>query len=156
MISAIKLFTFAQVNKNKDKYISMLPIEDQVSILVHISKADKFVDEAESKMIHRIGKAGGLSQQEVENIIDNPKKIANLRNLPSDEKFNYLYNTIQLMKVDKRVHQKEIAFCEVLAMNLGYKPGVVGELSQYIFSDPNTVTNLDFLKNLADQHIISY
>jgi len=76
--------------------------------------------------------------------------------LPSDEKFNYIYNTIQLMKVDKRIHQKEIAFCENLAMKLGYKPGVVGELSQYIYSDPDTVTNLNFLKDIADQNLISY
>ncbi len=133
----------------------MLPIEDQVSLLVHLSKADKYVAEAESDMIHRIGKAGGLDYEAVENIIDNPKKLPELRNLPGDEKFNYLYNTIQLMKVDKKVHQNEIAYCEKLALKLGFKPGVVGELSQYIYSDPNTVTNIDFLKKIADQNLLS-
>jgi len=132
----------------------MLPIEEQISLLVQISKADQFVAEAESEMIHRIGKTAGLTKEEVENIIDNPKKVSNLSSLPSDEKFNYIFNTIQLMKVDKRIHQKEIAFCENLAMKLGYKPGVVGELSQYIFSDPNTVTDLNYLKKIADAQLI--
>lgn len=133
----------------------MLPIEEQVSLLVHLSKADKYVAEEESEMIHRIGKAGGLDYEEVENIIDNPKKLPELSNLPSDEKFIYLFNTIQLMKVDKKVHQNEISFCEKLALKLGFKPGVVGELSQYIYSDPNTVTNIDFLKKIANQNLLS-
>lgn len=132
----------------------MLPIEDQVSLLVHLSKADKYVAAAESEMIHQIGKAGGLSYEQVENIIDNPKKLPQLSNLPSDEKFNYLFNTIQLMKVDKKVHQNEISFCEKLALKLGFKPGVVGELSQYIYSDPDIVTNRDFLKKIADQNLL--
>ncbi|MEL7222519.1 MAG: hypothetical protein AAGJ93_14450, partial [Bacteroidota bacterium] len=65
----------------------MLPIEDQVSLLVRLSKADNYVAPAESEMIHLIGKAGGLTAEEIENIIDNPKQLPDLRHLPSDEKF---------------------------------------------------------------------
>ena len=132
----------------------MLPLEDQLSLLVHLSKADHFVAEQESKMIHVIGKRGGLTVEEVENIIDHPKPVPNLRNLPSDEKFNYLFNTIQLMKVDGKVHQSEIAFCEKIAIKLGYKPGVIADLSAYIYSDPDIVTNIKFLRSVSEQHVI--
>lgn len=130
----------------------MLPIEDQVSLLVHLSKADNFVAPSESEMIHLIGKRGGLTVEQIENIIDNPKKLPDLRHLPSDEKFNYLYNTIQLMKIDRKVYQSEIVFCEKIAMQLGFKPSVVADLSQYIYSDPNTVTDLNLLRQIADQN----
>ena len=134
----------------------MLPIEDQISLLVQLSKADHFVAEQESKMIHVVGKRGGLTEEEVENIIDHPKPIGELRTLPSDEKFNYLFNTIQLMKVDGKVHSSEITFCEKVAIKLGFKPGVVADLSAYIYSDPDVVTNVKFLRSIADQHMIPY
>ena len=132
----------------------MLPIEDQISLLVHLSKADHFVAEQESQMLHKVGERGGLTPEQVENIIDHPKPVPNLRDLPSDEKFNYLFNTIQLMKVDGKVHSSEITFCEKVAIKLGFKPGVVADLSAYIYSDPDIVTNIKFLKSIADQHVI--
>lgn len=132
----------------------MLPIEEQLSILVHLSMADKFMAEEESGLIHKIGERSGLSPDEVEVIIDNPKPIPRLKDLPSDEKFEYLYNVIQLMKVDGKIHQSEISFCEKLAVALGYKPGVVAELSAYIYSDPNINTKQSYLRSIADQHMM--
>ena len=132
----------------------MLPIEDQISLLVHLSKADNHVAKAESDMIHHIGKAGGLTSEQVENIIDNPLKLPELRHLPSDERFNYLINTIQLMKIDRKVYQSEIVFCEKVAMRLGFKPAVVAHLSQYIYSDPNTTSDPKLLREIAEQNLL--
>jgi len=132
----------------------MLPLEEQISILVHLSKADDYVAESESALIHSIGKSGGLKKDEVELIMDNPKPIPNVKNLPSDEKFDYLFNVIQLMKIDGKIHQKEISFCEKLAIALGYKPGVVADLSAYIYSDPSIQTKRSYLRSIADAHLI--
>lgn len=132
----------------------MLPVEEQISILVHLSMADNFLAEQESNLIHNIGERNGLSKDDVELIIDNPKPIPNLKNLPPDEKFDYLFNVIQLMKIDGKIHQKEISFCERLAIALGYKPGVVADLSAYIYSDPSIQTKKSFLRSIADQHLV--
>ena len=132
----------------------MLSSEEQISILVHLSKVDNFVAREESGLIHDVGTRIGLSSDEIENIIDNPLPIPDLLDLPPDEKFEYLFNVIQLMKVDKKIYQKEIEFCEKLALRLGYKPGVVADLSAYIYSDPDIKTKRSFLRSVADQHII--
>lgn len=132
----------------------MLPYEEQLSILVHLSMADNFVAEEESQLIHNIGERNGLTTEQIELIIDNPKPIPNLRNLPPDEKFDYLHNVIQLMKVDGKIYQSEIQFCERLALALGYKPGVVADLSAYIYSDPAISTKRSYLRSIADQHLI--
>lgn len=132
----------------------MLPIEEQLSILVHLSKADNYVAKEESDLIHHIGESNGLSYDQVENVIDNPKPIGSLDNLPDDEKFEYLFNVIQLMKVDKKIFQKEIEFCERIAIKLGYKPGVIADMSAYIYSDPNIMTKREYLRSIADQHVI--
>ncbi len=132
----------------------MLPVEEQISLLVHLSKADKFVAAEESELIHKIGKRQGLTVDQVENIIDNPRPLQTLKDLPPDEKFNYLFNIIQLMKIDGKIYQTEIEFCERVAVKLGYKPGVIADLSAYIYSDPNINTSRAYLRSIADQHLI--
>ncbi len=132
----------------------MLPVEEQLSILVHLSMADKFFAKQESKLIHHIGARNGLTHEQVELIMDNPKPIPNLKGLPTDEKFEYLYNVIQLMKVDGKIHQSEIEFCERMALALGYKRGVVKDLSAYIYSDPTITTDSNYLRSKAEKHLV--
>lgn len=132
----------------------MLPIDDQLSILVHLSLADHYMAEEEIQMIQKIGKASGLSDEHIETIVDNPKPVPRVKNLPTDEKFEYLFNVIQLMKVDGKIHQNEIMFCEKLAVALGYKPNVVAKLSAYIYKDPGVSTNSLFLRELAEKFLI--
>jgi hypothetical protein len=132
----------------------MVPVEEQISLLVHLSKVDNHVAKEESELIHAIGLRNGLTVDQIETIIDNPLSIGRLSNLLPDEKFEYLFNIIQLMKIDKKVFQKEIDYCEKIAMNLGYKPGVIGELSAFIYSDPTIMTKRSFLRSLADQYLI--
>ena len=132
----------------------MLQIRDQLSLLVHLSKVDNFIAEPESKMIHYLGGLHGLTEDEIENILDNPLPIGNLIDLHPDEKFDYLFNIVQMMKVDGKVFQSEIDFCEKVALKLGYKPGVIADLSAYIYSDPNIRTKRSFLRSIADEHLI--
>lgn len=132
----------------------MLNVHDQLSLLVHLSRVDKFIAEPESKMIHYLGNLHGLTEDEVETIIDNPKPIPEMTDLHPDEKFDYLFNIVQLMKVDGKVFQSEIDFCEKIALKLGYKPGVIADLSAYVYSDPNINTSRAFLRSIADEHLI--
>jgi hypothetical protein len=132
----------------------MSNIETQLSTLVHLSKIDNFIAGPESKMIHYLGKLNGLSVDQVEDIIDNPRPIGNLIDLHPEEKFEYLFNIVQLMKIDGKVFQSEIEFCEKIALKLGYKPGVIADLSAYIYSDPNISTKKSFLRSIADENLI--
>ena len=132
----------------------MLPIEEQLSILVHLSMADKHLAKQESDLIHSVGERNGLNAEQIELIIDNPKPIPSLKDLPPEEKFEYLFNVIQLMKVDGKIYQSEIQFCERLALALGYKPGVIADLSAYIYSDPTIMTKRSYLRSIADQHLM--
>jgi len=132
----------------------MIDIENHLSLLVQLSKVDNFMAAPESKMIHYLGKLNGLSEDQVENIIDNPKPIGNLVDLNSDDKFDYLFNVVQLMKVDGKVFQSEIDFCEKTALLLGYKPAVIADLSAYIYSDPAMTSDRGLLKSIADKNLM--
>lgn len=132
----------------------MLSNEDQISILAHLSKADNVVAEEEYRLIMFIADGLGINEDRTAELINNPNAIPKLKDLHPDEKFTYLFNVIRMMKADGKVHQKEIAFCEKLALNLGYKPGVIADLSAYIYKDPSINSNKSFLRSIADQHLI--
>ncbi len=132
----------------------MLSTKEQINILVHLSMADNHLAEEETKMIHKVGERNGLTRKEIDQIIKNPKPIPNLKGLQEKEKFDYLYNVIFLMKVDGKIFQSEIKFCEKVATAMGYKPSVIAELSGRIFSDDSMPVNWDELLKVANKHLV--
>ncbi len=132
----------------------MRKIEEFVSMLVHLSKIDNHVADEECKLIHYIGEQNGLSSDMVEGLIDNPHAIPSFNDIAREDKFQYLFDVIQLMKVDGKVFSSEINFAEKMALKLGFKAGVVAELSAYIYSDPEITTNKGFLISLAAEYVI--
>lgn len=132
----------------------MITIEDQISILSHLSKADHVVAEEEYRLILKVAEGLGLSEEKTVEIINNPRPIPKLKDLEPEEKFDCLFNIITMMKIDGKVHSNEIRFCEKLALNLGYKPGVIADLSAYIYKDPRINSNRNVLRSIADQHLI--
>jgi uncharacterized tellurite resistance protein B-like protein len=132
----------------------MLSTEDQLSILVHLSKADKVIAEEEYRLILHVAEGLGLDNDGAAKIIHDPNPIPKLSNLPPEEKFEYLINVVRVMKADGKIHQKEVSFCEKLAFRLGYKPGVISELSAYVYKDPSINTNLSYLRSIVDRHLI--
>lgn len=132
----------------------MLSQEEQISILAHLSKADNIVAEEEYRLILFIADGLGIDKATTADIIASPRPIPNLKNLPPDEKFMYLFNIIRMMKADGKVHSNEIKFCEKIAINLGYKPGVIADLSAYIYKDPTINSNREMLRSIADRHLI--
>src|SRR5690606_14673206 len=104
----------------------------ELNILINLAASDNKIEERESKLIHMVAKANGISKEEVAEMIQNPQPIGTISALTSDEKFEHLYYLIQMMKMDGQVFKSEITFCEQIAEKMGYKKGVVSELSQHI------------------------
>jgi uncharacterized membrane protein YebE (DUF533 family) len=125
----------------------------ELNVLINLAASDQNVAERESKLIHLIAKANGISQEEVESLLSNPQPIGNIGSLTTDEKFEHLYYLIQLMKMDGQVFRSEIVFCENIAEKLGFKKGVVGEMSQFVYSDPSITADRDMLKAKALKYL---
>ena len=112
-------------------------IKEQLNILINLAASDKLIDDREAKTIHMIGKAGGISKEEIDEMMKRPKTIGDLSTLTEDQKFENLYQLIQLMKSDGQVFKSEIAFCEGVAEKLGYKKEVISEIAAKVYSDPS-------------------
>lgn len=125
----------------------------ELNILINLAASDSKIEERESKLIHMVAKANGISKEEIAEMIKNPQPIGTISALTSDEKFEHLYYLIQMMKMDGQVFKSEITFCEQIAEKMGYKKGVVGELSQHIYSDPSITADREMLRKKAEKFI---
>lgn len=128
-------------------------IKEQLNVLINLAASDRKVGEKEAKVIHLIGKANGLSKDEVETMMKTPQPIGDLSAFSEDQKFENLYHLIQLMKSDGQVFKSEIHFCEQIAEKLGYKKAVVGELSSRIYSDPTITADRKLLFERAHKFL---
>ena len=121
--------------------------------MIQLAIADNELAEREEKLIYNIGKLHGVTEEEIKNLIKNPEPIGPVETLSNDEKFQYLYVVIQMMKVDGQIFKSEIEFCRDLAEKLGFKRSVVGELSSKIYSDPSITADREELKKTAFRYL---
>jgi uncharacterized tellurite resistance protein B-like protein len=129
-------------------------IKEQLNVLINLAASDKSVGEKESKTIHMIGKANGISKEEVDEMMRKPQPIGNLAGFSEDQKFENLYHLIQLMKSDGQVFKSEMHFCEHIAERLGYKKQVVSELASKIYSDPTITSDRKSLMARAHKFLV--
>lgn len=128
-------------------------MRDQLNILINLAASDNRVAEKEARTIKTIARVNGIPDEEIDNMLKNPRPIGNLTNFTEDQKFEALFYLVQLMKADGQVFKSEIAFCETIADKLGYKKGVIKELSARIYGDPTVTADRKLLMDQAHKFI---
>ena len=118
-----------------------MSIKSQLSMLIGFANADEDFADNEKDLIMMIGKANGVTEEDIMKLIETPEPMPSLTALSDDEKFDFLYNVVQLMKVDSQVYLSEIKYCENIAEKLGFKKKVISLLSSKIYSDPTITTD---------------
>jgi uncharacterized tellurite resistance protein B-like protein len=128
-------------------------LNKELSLMIQLAISDNVLAEREEKLIYSLGKLNGISEEEIKNLITNPEPLGPVDALSNDEKFQYLYMVIQMMKVDGQIFKSEIEFCKNLAEKLGFKKSVVAELSSKIYSDPTITSDREELKRTAFKYL---
>ena len=123
-----------------------MSIKSQLSALIQLAKIDGEFAGEEKALIMMIGKANGISEEEIMNLVDNPEPLPPLSTMSEDDRFEYLYNIVQLMKIDSQVYLSEIKYCEELAEKLGFKKAVIAKISSRVFTDPSITSDRESLK----------
>lgn len=129
-----------------------MSIRAQLSALITLANADGEFSGEEKQLIYMIGKANRLKDEEIDDLVENPVDLPPLSTMTDDEKFDYLYNVVQLMKIDSQVYLSEIKYCEEIAEKLGFKKKVIGALSKQIYSDPAITANVDSLRKAVKKY----
>lgn len=126
----------------------------QLNMLVQLATIDNELAGSESQWLQKIGLGLGLQEDEIEEVFRKPKPIGkSFKHLSNEERFEYLYNLIQLMKIDGKVFLSEIDFCKRAAERLGFEAGVVKVLSGSIFADPSITADRSMLLKRAQKFL---
>jgi hypothetical protein len=140
------------IRRNMLKKISMKKGQ-MLNMLVRLATIDHELAGRESTWLRQLGQKNGLSQDEITESFRNPTEPTDFVSLAEEERFEYLYNLVQLMKIDGKIFLSEIDYCERLANKLGYKSGVIKVLSAHIYSDPAITADRLLLMNKARKYL---
>ncbi len=135
-------------------------IQTQLQHLINLALIDHDFSVKEKNIIVSLAKANKIPEADINAMMEKSMKKSGDEEfkvpvLTDDEKFEYLYNIVQLMKVDSEVFLSEIKYCEQLAVKLGYNRKVISALSQKIFSDPAITSDRDRLKETVAKFSIN-
>jgi len=118
----------------------------QLNVLIHLAMIDGQFSKEEKNTLENIAAKHGVSSQELDEMIQYPKPIESLGALSNDVKFEYLYSIVHLMNIDEDIDQREIHFCQNMAVRLGYYKEVVDELWSEILENKDLRKNKEALK----------
>jgi hypothetical protein len=124
-----------------------------LNILVQLARVDGVVVQDEIDLIKQVGKANGMSSDEISQCFEDPEMVEDLDKISDDEKYEFIYNIVQLMKIDGRLYKEEISFCAKMISKLGYDEEVLLELMLKIYSDPEITTDKASLKSTIQKYL---
>ncbi|MEM7108434.1 MAG: TerB family tellurite resistance protein [Bacteroidota bacterium] len=105
----------------------------QLNILIQLAEIDKHFSPLERQRIFDLARKRKFPQEEVKALIRNPEPIGTLGALSNNQRFDYLFNLIDLMLADKKIFENELVFCKDIAIKLGFKKDVVEFLKDSIY-----------------------
>lgn len=126
----------------------------QVRVLIELAMIDGEMAPAERIVVNAIADLHGLDEAAVEDMIKNREDTASdLEALTDDDKFEYMYSLVELMKIDGRMKEPEIKFISTLANRLGYDEAVLFELVTKVHADKSIEMDRAVLKKKVQSYL---
>lgn len=126
-----------------------------LNILFQLAKIDGVVVQQEIDLINKIGRDRGMTEEEISECFDEHLPMEQLKVRSDDEKFEYVYSIVQLMKIDGRLYDEEIKFCGRVVAELGYHKDVLFELILKVYSDPHLNADKNEIKKQVQSFLIA-
>lgn len=125
---------------------------EQLKLLVNLARIDGDVAEKERKYISTIGLANNVAAEDVLPLFHKSHELVVPANLSAEERFNYIFSLVQLMKIDERLYKDEIKYCSQVASKLGYDEHVMFELMLHVRSAMQT-GEMNILRKLTEKYL---
>ena len=109
---------------NKDHYIH----------LIQVSRADGHIDQAELEMLHKEGRKFGLTDPEIDKLIELEGSQHYNAPYSLDEKFEHLYNVAQMILADDVITEGEMKALRRFAIEAGFDDDAVDRLIEVLFT----------------------
>ena len=132
-----------------------MPAFAQMKLLISLAQIDGKVADREQNYIVNIGRANGFYPDEIEPLFAKRHDLIIPNDLSDDQKFNYIFSLIQLMKIDERMYKEEILFCSKIAANLGYHQDALFDLLLHVKSRDMSADEMKSLKEITQKYLKS-
>ncbi|MEO1098415.1 MAG: TerB family tellurite resistance protein [Bacteroidota bacterium] len=95
--------------------------KNHVRNLIALAKADGHLHSTEEEMLYKIGAKYGLKDRQIATLIQSEKEVKLKVPEGHEQKMNQLYDLVIMVYADGVVEESEIAFCEELMEQFGFK-----------------------------------
>ena len=100
--------------------------------LAALAKADGHIDAREMSFIMAVGKKNGISSATVQELVSGSKGSNNDLPTNDSERFDQIFDLVDMMLADGVVDETEMDFCIMMAEKLGFRKAIVGVLVRKI------------------------
>lgn len=125
----------------------------RMKLLINLAKVDGQIADKEKNHLITIGRANGIYPDEIYPLFTQSHQVVVPADLSDDDKFDLIFNLIQLMKLDERMYREEIVFCGQVAAKLGYDRNVMFELLSHVKSGAMDANEMGALKKLTQNFL---
>jgi uncharacterized tellurite resistance protein B-like protein len=121
--------------------------------LINLAKADGVITDSEKEYIYKVGEKHGLKSSELDSMImeTSPVEVK----IPSNdsERFDQIFDLVQMMLADGSIDDSEMDFCIVMAEKLGFRKAIVGILVRKISIGLSTGLDKDAIKKESESFL---
>jgi len=103
--------------------------------LLEMAMVDGEYDKTEDKLLKQLARKYGISQSKLEEIRKNKENIEFVVPEKSEEKFNQLFDLVNMMVIDEHIAREEMSLCNVFAKKFGFDSNNSAELVDSIASN---------------------
>jgi uncharacterized membrane protein YebE (DUF533 family) len=107
-------------------------IKSHIVNLAALAKADGHIDEREMNFIVAVGQKNGMRAAEVRSVVANASTVNPLLPDNDSERFDQIFDLVDMMLADGVVDDHEMEFCIDMAGKLGFRKAIVGVLVRKI------------------------
>lgn len=125
---------------------------EKLKLLVNLARIDGDVAERERKYILNIGLANKVSGDDIKPLFETDHDLVVPANLSAEERFDYIFSLVQLMKIDERLYQEEIKYCSKVASKLGYDETVMFDLMLHVRAAMES-GEMETLRKLTEKYL---
>ena len=123
--------------------------------LVQVAVVDGIMNEVELKMLHRMGKNLGLTDPEMDDLVESKEK--SLYNPPYElaKRFEQLYDIVKMVLVDGIIDNNEMRLATILAIKSGFTEAEIPDLLSLLIKGINEGEDEEELFKLYKKRIMT-
>jgi uncharacterized tellurite resistance protein B-like protein len=122
--------------------------------LVQISKTDGRINKDELELLHKEGKKFGLTDPEIDKLIESERTHNYHAPYSLEDKFEHLYNVAEMILADDKIKEEEIKMIRRFAIEAGFNDSKIDALIEILFEGVKKNIDEEELFNKFKKHLL--